>query len=249
MRRLILLLAAIFPVICSAQLFGEYQFNFTSSFPLWDLSGTYVTTDGGLERTSNLNVSPAGVVTGTGTLQYDDSGISLVATQASSGRVTANAKLGVRILVNGKGHFDVNSDGLELSGPFKGSLKATLNPIERTLNGTLSGTFCIPKQGCQTISTNTTLQLPAGMDGSWSLTLDVQTIGNSVIGTAIVLLSNGRELPFDVTGSYSATKSLSKLKLKGTGTAARTALSVAIDNTGQFVSLKGKLLGQPLVFQ
>jgi hypothetical protein len=248
MQRLTLLLAALFPIFCQAQLGGEYIYGFTNP-PLWDFSGTYVTTELGLTRTSILNVAPSGTVTGSGNLHYDDTnGIVFNADQTSKGKVTANATLGVRLSVKGSGEFTVDLGEGPLTGPLKGSLNATLDPATRTLNGPIVAKLCIPKAGCETVSTNTTLNLPANMDGTWELTLNVQTSGSSVTGTATVTLSSGRELPYTVTGSYSSSTGISKLKLKGTGEAARTALSTTVDGAGNLLTLKGKLFGQPLLF-
>jgi len=248
MQRLISLFAALFPLICSAQLSGEYIYGFTNP-PVWDFTGTYVTTELGLMRTSTLNVAPNGAVTGSGHLHYDDTnGIVFNADQTSKGKVTANATLGVRMSVKGSGEFTLDLGDGPLMGPFKGSLNATLDPVARTLNGPVSAKLCIPGAGCQTVGTNTTLTLPANMDGTWELKLNVQTSGSSVTGTATVTLSNGRELPYTVTGSYSSSTGVSKLKLKGTGEAVRTALSITVDGTGNLTTLKGKLFGQLLAF-
>jgi hypothetical protein len=200
-------------------------------------------------RTSTLNVAANGAVTGSGNLHYDDTnGVVFNADQISKGKVTGNATLGVRMSVKGSGEFTLDLGDGPLTGPFKGSLNATLDPVARTLNGPISGKLCVPGLGCQTIGTNTTLNLPANMDGTWELKLNIQTSGSSVTGTATVTLSNGRELPHTVTGSYSSSTGISKLKLKGTGEAARTALSTTVDGTGNVTTLKGKLFGQAVAF-
>src|SRR5687768_8897881 len=145
MRRLTLFLAALFPLICSAQLSGEYIYAFTNP-PIWDFTGTYVTTELGLVRTSILNVAPSGAVTGSGNLHYDDTnGIVFNADQTSNGKVTANAKFGVRLSVKGSGEFTLDLGEGPLMGPVKGALNATLDPVARTLNGPISGKLCLPK--------------------------------------------------------------------------------------------------------
>ena len=244
MQRLILLIAALFPFFCSAQLTGEYTYSFTNP-PVWDFTGTYVTTELGLVRTSTLNVAPSGAVTGSGNLHFDDgSGIVFDGNQTTKGKVTANATLGVRLSAKGSGEFTLDLGEGPLTGPFKGSLNATLDPAARTLSGPISAKLCIPRAGCETVGTNTTLTLPANMDGTWSLKLNIQTSGSSVTGTATITLSNGRELPYDVTGSYSSSTGISKLKLKGTGEATRTSLSTTLSGNGALLTLKGKLFGQ-----
>ena len=247
MQRITLLLAALFPFIASAQLSGEYIYGFTNP-AVWDFTGTYITTELGIVRTSTLNHAPSGAVTGSGNLHYEEAGVFFDANQTSNGKVTANAKFGVRLSVKGSGEFTLDFGDGPLMGPFKGSLNATLDPGARTLNGPISGKLCIPGAGCETIGTNTTLTLPANMNGSWTLTLNVQTTGSSVTGTATVTLSNNRELSYDVTGSYSSSTGLSKLKLKGTGGAVRSSLSVTVNGAGNVQTLKGKLFGQPVAF-
>jgi hypothetical protein len=164
------------------------------------------------------------------------------------GKVSISTRHGVRMNVTGAGEFTGTAFGLPISGPFRGSLRVTLDPTNRTVSGPVSGTVCVPKGGCRTFTTNATFALPAEMDGSWSLTLNIETNAGAVRGTAVVLLSNDRALSFKVTGPHSPSQDVSRLKLKGTGAAAHTSLAATIDSVGQLQSLRGKLFGQTLVF-
>ena len=78
------------------------------------------------------------------------------------------------------------------------------------------------------------------MDGNWELALDLQSPDNKkIVGTGAATLSNGRVIPFTVSGNYSAAKLLTKLNLKGEGG------TVTLQNdTSHWALTKAKLLGQ-----
>jgi len=246
MLRFILAAALSLPVLCRAQLAGEYQISFTNGPALWDFSGSYPVSNSTLQVRATLTHFAVGFVGGTGSAHVEDGAIEISANEIAEGQVMNAGKSGVQMSVKGAGTFKGTYNGLAISGPFTSALDLTLNPNDRTLTGTESGTICVAGRGCHTLSTNVTFQLPGDMDGTWSLILDVGTTNRTVHGTATVLLSNGRTLPFNARGTYSRAKDLSKLTLKGTDDAAGTSLTVTVDSDGQVQSLRGKLLGQKL---
>jgi hypothetical protein len=87
------------------------------------------------------------------------------------------------------------------------------------------------------------------MTGDWTLGIDTAANGSKLTGTGTITLSNGRELGYQIIGSYSAKTQLAKLKLIGVSDAAGTSLSLSAHGAGMdLVVLKGKVLGQKLSF-
>src|SRR6185369_1940933 len=91
--------------------------------------------------------------------------------------------------------------------------------------------------------------IPDGMDGSWSLHLEIGPTQNPA-GTATVTLSNGRPFAFDLNGKYSPQTGVANLKLTGKGDIADpnrsvgSQLNVSISSFGDLFGVSGKLLGQ-----
>jgi len=203
MLRFTLAVALWLPVICCAQLAGDFQFNFTNHPSLWDFSGTYPISSDTLQVGTTLSHLPTGLVTGTGIAHFDDGSVRFNANEIAAGRVFNVGKSNVHISVKGAGQFTGTYSGLAIAGPFTSVIELGLNATDRTLAGTETGTLCVAGRGCRTLSTNVIFQLPTEMDGTWSFTLDVTTTNRTVRGTATAQLSNGRALPFNVRGTYS----------------------------------------------
>lgn len=248
MNRVLLLLMVWLPVVCPAQLAGEFHLNFTNHPPLWDFTGSYALTNGAFRAGLNLTHAPSGTLTGTGTVHYNDGLTRLDANELGRGRITGSAASQITGKFTGAGQFSGIAFGIPVSGPFNGTIALTLDPTNHTLFGTETAMICIRGRGCRTLNTNVSFQLPAGLDGTWTLGLSVTTSNNIVRGTATAQLSNGGELPFNVRGAYSPATGSSRLKLMGTGNARGRRLSLRVDSSGQLQSLNGNLFGQRLVF-
>jgi hypothetical protein len=82
--------------------------------------------------------------------------------------------------------------------------------------------------------------IPGGSDGTWMLQMNVVPL-SKLGGSALVILSNGRTLQFNLTGSYSAARDTSKIKMAGINDSRGNSLSVVL---GPESRLRGKVFGQ-----
>jgi hypothetical protein len=116
------------------------------------------------------------------------------------------------------------------------------------LIGTVTGSesISIPalhKHATAPIRTTVQTALPVGMNGTWTLALDISPNGKKYDGTGSVTLSSGKSVPVTVTGSYAAKTGVSRLTLKGAGV---NLTLMGVFQNGQVViqKLTGKALGQ-----
>src|SRR5436190_643848 len=232
------------PLVCSAQLSGQYQYNFTTRPLLWDFSGTYPLTGGELQIVNVLTNLPSGTFSGAGQTTLDSF--------FSAFQARANVETGRVLVLNRRLSLDVNGKGPvtgrliahDYTGTFHERLTGHLDPTNRTVTATINNASCQPDHTCEVNSSNVVFHLSANMNGTWALTLNLATSNKVITGTASAELSNGRTLDFAVKGAAASRV----LHLNGTGAAARTKLTVNVSTNGELQSLKGKLFGQPLVF-
>jgi len=243
-----ILLILCLPLACAAQLTGQFQFDFSNSPALWDFSGAYSHSNGAIRSEYTLTHALSGAITGAGRAHYDNGVTRIDATQSASGRVSGGAAWPVRVNAAGNGAFSGTALGRPISGPFNGSLSLTLDAPGGVLAGTESATACLRGRGCQTLVSNVSFSLPADMDGSWTLALNIMSTGRVVRGTAVATLSNGRPVSFNVRGRYVLADGTSLLTLNGTGSAFGRRLLLRADATGRLQTLRGQLFGQHLVF-
>jgi len=233
------------PLVCSAQLSGQYQYNFTTRPLLWDFSGTYAMTGGDLSVVNVLSNWPNGTVTGTGQTTWDSFFSEFQAhSNIETGRVSVLNRR-VSLDVRGKGPVTGRLFTTDYTGTFREQTKGYLDRTNRTVISRISNSSCQPDNTCETHGSNVTFHLPANMDGTWALTMNLATSNKIITGTASATLSNGRTLNFTVRGAPPTPRTL---HLKGTGDAVRTTLTVNVLTNGQLRSLTGKLFGQTLVF-
>lgn len=202
---------------------GSYTGTFNGGVGLWDISGDYSEDVGGLPVEYYLSMDPSGKFVGRGRVSLPgsywglslDADLSFVGTIKTVGNVTR-----VSMTLKMKG-------GREIEGSnFTFSATATENLLMDTQNLQLSGRVT----GSESMSipalhehmrvpfrSDVQTDLPAGMDGTWNLTLDLSPNGNNYGGTGSVLLSNGSTIPLKVNGSYVAGAGISKLALTGKG--------------------------------
>ena len=248
MRRLLYAFALWFPVVCSAQLTGQYQFAFTTNLPVWDLSGTYSYSNGGFEITKALSHAATGALTGAGTAHLNDGSTDISAAETSTGRVRGHNKTATMLNVVGRGQFSGQALGRNISGPFVGNLGIALDPASLMVSGNQTASFCVSGLGCRALTTNVTFALPEDMTGAWLLAMVINTSNNVVRGTATAELSNGRTLSFRVRGRFRPTTGLTMLRATGTGNAFGTRLRLTLDGAASLQTLGGKLFGQKLVY-
>ncbi len=225
------------------------RYAFTNT-PLWDVSGIYTnsTADsndvviGDFQQQANGKITGLRTVTDVdGADHVEESGPLTGATFVRAGVVGANVKYtGVITGVLG---------GVDIAGTYSIKEIATIVPSSLTVFFSDSDRQCVVGRKCVTQTGAVSLPLPAGMDGDWELDISVTANGNKRTGTGTLTLSNGRVLTYQIIGSYNTRSQLSKLKLIGEGDAHGTSLSLTADGTGtNLVTLKGKILGQPLKY-
>lgn len=89
--------------------------------------------------------------------------------------------------------------------------------------------------------------LPAGMDGSWTLTMNIQDDGKKLGGTANARLSNGLDVPLGLKGKYSAKTDQSKIQLFGEDAFKGTKFKILLQGgSAIIVDWNAKVLGQKL---
>jgi len=242
MGRIVFLVAAFVSVSVRlhAQPTGPLHYAFSNTqLPLWDLTGTYTTTnDIGVIQVTYQH-RPSGQVTGVGTADLNSSGSQLHVTEISVGRVIGGAT--TRLMDAGRGTFTGMARCRAIAGTFRGSEMLVLDPTNRTLAGREMATLCFAGQ-CLTEKTNATFALQPDMTGSWTLDLTLTATNNHVTGAAAVTLSNGRAVPFAARGRFTPATGITKLRLGN-------AITVTLDQAGTLQTLQGRLFGQPLKLQ
>jgi hypothetical protein len=235
---------------------GEYTVPFNNALNLWDISGTYRENTDLFDMDYTLNMQPSGKFTGLGTSSYYESGLSLNGDFTVNGGITSAGTL-VRVSfvlsMTGTGNYEgnevifsakasevleIDTAGQQMVGTTSGGVKVTIPELKRSRSAK------IPKSEVVTA-------LPPGMDGSWELTVNLNTNATKYAGTANVELVNGRDLPLVATGSYTPKTDLSKITLKGTDVNKGLALTLNASASAAQMDIKkltGKLLGQKVNF-
>jgi len=234
---------------------GPVSFSLTNATALvYDLTGRYqfgheVVVAGGRTVMVSLGLSvqqdAAGVLRGSGVTNIQVGNELIAASYSISGRVTGGggnatrATLSVRWLSSGV--------AVGTNGSFTISVQYNLGVSPGGLSGTATGQARFAKLGNGTIkSTLSAVPLPAGVNGRWSVNMNLQPPG----GTGSVILPNGRSLPASLAGSFSARSGLELIKLSGVGSDPGSALTINFfPATGAVDSLSGKMLGQSVTIK
>ncbi|MCX6927784.1 MAG: multiheme c-type cytochrome, partial [Verrucomicrobia bacterium] len=231
---------------------GPVSFSFASSMaPVYDLTGSYqFDQQAQVKGVAPLNLSlgfsmqqdAAGRLRGAGitNLMIGASTNLVAARYVVNGTVTgggikaARAKFSIR--------WQVQDPGTGANVPTVISVQYNFEVIQGVLNGTARGQAKFAGTGNGKINTSVSaVPLPAGVDGSWGLTMNIQMPG----GSGSIVLPNGRTLQANLTGNFSARSGLGHLKLSGTGGDKGSTLSLNyVTATSALENLSGKVLGQ-----
>jgi subtilase family serine protease len=218
---------------------------------LWDMTGIYTNTDtssGSNTVVLSLQQQANGKISGTRN-ETDVSGADFA---EGSGPITG--KIAARagsVAANLKGSASVTglSGGVAFTENAKIKETATIVPSSLTVLVSGSARVCEVGGKCVTSTEAISFSLPQGMNGDWTLGLNITTNGSKLVGTGTITLSNGRVLTYQVTGSYNNRSQTSKLKFVGEGDDVGTSLSLTTGGAGtNLTSLKGKVLGQSLKY-
>jgi hypothetical protein len=234
---------------------GPVSFSFTSSTaPVYDLTGSYqfeqqTLATGGTPLDLSLGFSiqqdAAGRLRGSGVtnVQIGDDVVAARYTVNGSvnggGGKATRAKLSILWLVQ--------DPAVAANGPLTISVQYNLEVSKGLLNGTARGRAKFGKASSRSINTSVSaVPLPAGADGSWRVTMNIQTSG----GSGSIVLPNGRSLQTSLASSFSARSGLGLMKLAGVGGDRGNALSINYFPVANAIdSLSGKVLGQTVILK
>jgi VWFA-related protein len=164
----------------------------TAGRGLWDLTGTYSTTVAGRPLTLVLVEDSRGRLSGTATLQVSTTKAVVPIVMPIKGSASAtHGALVATMAMQGTAAGNAASASL--------TLKLALNTATRQLVGPASGSALV---GAVTLplAGSVSLSLPAAMDGTWTLLLQVAPNGRTVSGSATLRLANGADYLFVVRG-------------------------------------------------
>jgi len=230
-----------------------YDFSATNN-PLWDLSGPLELNQqiiGAAGSSTALKVpitvdqSIKGRLDGSGftTVLVDTNPVS--AQYRLSGKIyTASSKTKVKLNVRATGR-DVIAG---VTNNFRIVLvyQLELDPLTQKLAGTVRGTAKFSALIDGRIHQETEVTLPASIDGSWVLKLDLNSSAPPG-GNAEITLPNGRFLQYSVRGSHSESRDLTRLSLKGFVNSRGSKLSLLLSTTNAIITdLGGRVFGQKL---
>ena len=241
---------------------GTFSNDCSGLVKLWDLSGTYNSTnnDGTETETSVLTMDATGTITGSGHFDVNDDanatvlhGDYNVSGKVSSAGSATRVKL-IFVTTSGTGQVQ----GRDITFQAKLNDNFEVDDSSRMLVGNTVGKYkiTVPSLGVTKSKTApsspVTENLPDNVDGAWGLLLNTAPDSkNKYSGASTLQLSNGKMFALAVTGSYSSKTDLSKISLKSTDKSAPITLSVVeqqVGNSLSIFSIKGKALGQTVQF-
>ena len=240
---------------------GQVVLSFgNSSSPVIDLSGEFNPTNqvligaGGQDVPVSfsgvlINVNPNGKITGSGSATVFVSGNPFAVFYRVNGKMSGGGSKPIRA------HFTLNAHGNGSLGNQANNLSLvitynlTYNPDDVSLEGTSRGSLNMSASGKSKINSPVGVQLPPSSDGSWISELDViPTKKISGSGMVLILPSASRVLGGNLSGNFSSSQNLSKIKLKGTGATkgfnVQFNLGVNAEGGTELETMRGKVLGQ-----
>lgn len=227
------------------------------STAVWDLSGGYPITQvmqgaGGqsLDLSFGIDITqdPRGRLQGSGQTIVGVANSFVAASYSVSGRVSGGggdvARASLLVRMSGQ---DV------IGGVFTPFSIVIMYNVEidsknQRLFGMARGRAGFGRLGSATINSLADMPLPAGMNGTWTVQMNIvplQRLG----GTGNIVLSNGRAFPMSLTGSFFGPDT-SRVRLSGLGTARGTALDLqfnTVEGISTMLGLRGRILGQVVV--
>jgi hypothetical protein len=255
--RLFALLLAVFG---TAHSFAEaptgtfvYDLNPTN-LPLWDLSGQLdlqqniigVAAQGTpLQVPVTVDQNIKGRLAGAGFTTV------LVDTNALNARYRVEGKV-YTAASRTKVHLTVRASGRDLIGGITNTYKIVLvyklelDAATNVLTGTVRGYARFSQVKGGKINQEISIPLPAENDGSWMLTLALNT-ATPPGGNAAITLPNGRFLQYAVRGRYSSSRDTTRLSLSGFGNSKGSKLTLYLSTTNAIITdLRGRVFGQKL---
>jgi hypothetical protein len=254
--------------ICSAQApSGAVNIPFGIDTPVFDLTGSYtldqtISGIGGTPTDLNfgisLNLGPGGALTGSGQTLVSVGAVGtspFAANYIVKGRVGGGGNNDVRAtfvvqLVGLDTVFGIPNTPIHITVAYN----LTVDPTTLTLNGTARGSISLGGKSGRINSTITPLPLPQGVDGTWTLQMNIvplSTLGGSgtIVVGSVVNANNatvGRVLQTGLRGTFSSASDLARVTLVGLRSAYSSGSTVSLSFTpaGSVNTLHGTILGQ-----
>ncbi len=235
---------------------GEVDFSFGSEpSPVWDLSGGYTleqplvgSDQQSLPLVFGISVAhdARGHLSGSGTIEVDYGGSFFAADYVATGSVSGGGDLTrVKLRVRLKGEDFVA--GIFTKFSISLSYNLEVNAEAGTLTGTVRGGAGFAALGSGRVNSDISVDLPSGMDGSWSAHLTIAPL-NPLAGTGQITLSNHRLLQTTLKGSFKSSLDQTSVRLSGIGDSLGTRVNLKFiqvgDNPAELTDLSGRILGQ-----
>lgn len=112
----------------------------------------------------------------------------------------------------------------------------------RQLLGIGVGTVQLQGMGSLRVRSDIAIPLPAGMDGSWTLQMNITPL-QKLLGNGSIILSNGRVLPLVLSGRYYSTSAVSLIGTRTFGEERGSSYAILFDDAG-VRNMGGTILGQ-----
>jgi hypothetical protein len=225
---------------------GPFTYTFTNA-PLWDLSGVYtnntVTND---VVTYTIDCAANGRITGTRVENYVNGADTATATGPIVGRTSTRAGQFQASLVSVGIESGVQDD-VEFRAKIrvKGAVALDASTLTVFTEGTIR--VCVVGGRCTIDAEDYSAPVPDGMTGNWTLDTDIVPTGRGVTGTATITLSNGRQLAYQIIGTYASGSQVARLHLVGVGAALGTRLTVTTHGSEMTLTrAEATVLGQKL---
>ena len=231
---------------------GSYSADLTGVAPLWDISGTYSGDVGlGIGLDFSLTQSPSGAFEGSGSFDYDGlSGtINVTGTVTGSG---ANPRVTMDLSLSGSGSVEGQDVSFTARAVVDYDIDAASGELDVTGGSVRVGVrdWTNHRSASETVplAKSSTMPLPDGVAGGWSVSLNLAPKGDKYSGSATVVTDTGTTATLAVTGNYESKSDSSNLTLKGPGGNVSLVVSTAGGDL-TIHSLKGKLFGQSLNYK
>jgi hypothetical protein len=218
------------------------HFTGDAGLDLWDLSGHYSESMGGVDMDLTLSMDSKGKITGSGTASLAEYGMDM--NFRFTGAVKKSGNL-TRVVLNLKAKGNLVVEGKSYGYTVSGKANLAIDPQERVMTGAMKITASAGGHS-ESEKTQETWALPPGVNGGWDLSVSGTAQGKSLTGNGTVTLASGKEYNLNLQATSSPKTGLYQAKLTGQGEAKGISMSVIADQTFVIKSLNGKVCGQTI---
>jgi hypothetical protein len=229
---------------------GSYSFEFEGNASIWDVSGTQVISEGGIEMDFTYAVDAKGKITGYGHAYADMSGVEIDTGFAVTGTVTKSGSI-TRVTLKFKFQGSATASGRIYKFTATVSALGNVDTLYGELDCAMAMRITLAGHSYSE-KVDVSFTLDPGVDGSWVMDLnDLSLSRTRIAGTGTIYISGGQEFTFTLSGTYAAKTGKANLSLKGLDAAKGTSftLKTVVDgppccSSLALQSMSGKLMGQ-----